>query len=279
MRIRKEKELIPLEKSKKVIKIEPRNGREKKHYLGVILLSILAVFCFVYCISIGLMMTGSSFFLVWGLLGVFFAGWAFLLAKPRLLRRIPRPLKIVVGILAAVGTLFILIIGTVIYTSAKDEAAVGADYVIVLGAQWKESGPSAVLRYRLDTALEYLEENPDTKVIVTGCKGANEPISEAEGMAGYFMNAGIAQERIFMEDQAANTYQNMLYSSEFCDKAQDQVIVVTNDFHVFRAVALGRAMGYEQLEGLAAPSHKTMLPQNLLRECLALVKEVLAGNV
>lgn len=278
MRVRKEKELIPLEKSKKVIRISPRI-KEKRNYPAIVALSLLAIICLVYCVSIGLMMTGSRFFLVWGALALFFGAWAVLLAKPRTYKRIPRWLRASMGILILIGALAVVGLGTMIYSGANKEAEPGAEYLIVLGAQWKADGPSTVLRYRLDTALEYLEANPETKVIVTGCRGTNEPVSEAEGMAGYLAEAGIAKERILIEDRATDTYENLLYSSAFCDREQDYVIVVTNDFHVYRAVALGRAMGYTQLEGLAAPSHVVMLPQNLLRECMALVKEFVTGNI
>ena len=278
MRIRREKELIPLEKSKKVIRVSPRI-KEKRNYPAIILLGLLATACLVYCVSIGLMMTGSKFFLVWGILAFFFGGWAALLANPRIYKKIPGWSRITVTLLVVVGVLSITALGTVIYTTAEDTAEPGAEYVIILGAQWRTDGPSTVIRYRLDTALDYLKSNPDTKVIVSGCQGFNEPISDAEGMAGYLMEAGISEERIFTEDQATNTYENLSYSSVFCEPDTDRVLVVTNDFHICRAVALGRAMGYEQLDGLAAPSHVSMLPQNLLRECLALVKEYLKGNL
>lgn len=35
----------------------------------------------------------------------------------------------------------------------------GLDYIIVLGAQVRKDGPSPVLKYRLDKAVEYLNEN------------------------------------------------------------------------------------------------------------------------
>lgn len=278
MRSRREKELIPLEKSKKVIRVSPRI-KPKRNYPAIVLLGLLAVACLVYCVSIGLMMTGSRFFLVWGLAAVFFGGWAALLAMPAVYKRVPKWIRIGVGVLVLAGMLSVGALGGLIWSATDDVPQPGAEYVIVLGAQWRADGPSTVLRYRLDTALQYLEANPDARVIVTGCQGPNEPISEAEGMAGYLMEAGIAEERILIEDQATNTYENLSYSLRLCDSAKKPVVVVTNDFHVYRAVALGRAMGYQQLEGLAAPSHITMLPQNLLRECLALVKEFLTRNI
>ena len=65
------------------------------------------------------------------------------------------------------------------------------DYIIVLGAQVREDGPSAVPKYRLDAAIDYLNENPNTVCIVSGGQGANEPFSEAKGMAEYLLDKGI----------------------------------------------------------------------------------------
>ena len=62
------------------------------------------------------------------------------------------------------------------------------DYIIVLGAQVKESGPSVILRYRLDRAVSYLKENDNTLVIVYGGQGANEKATEAIVMKEYLVN-------------------------------------------------------------------------------------------
>ena len=62
------------------------------------------------------------------------------------------------------------------------------DYIIVLGAQVKESGSSVILRYRLDRAVSYLKENDNTLVIVSGGQGANEKATEASVMKEYLVN-------------------------------------------------------------------------------------------
>ena len=62
------------------------------------------------------------------------------------------------------------------------------DYIIVLGAQVKESGPSVILRYRLDRTVSYLKENDNTLVIVSGGQGANEKATEASVMKEYLVN-------------------------------------------------------------------------------------------
>ena len=55
-------------------------------------------------------------------------------------------------------------------------------YIIVLGAQMKQSGPSVVLEKRLCRAYTYLTENPETLCVLSGGQGSNEPVSEAQGM-------------------------------------------------------------------------------------------------
>ena len=130
-----------------------------------------------------------------------------------------------------------------ILTQYHAEAEAGADYCIVLGAQMKSSGPSEVLRRRLDKAVEYLLANPGTMVIVSGGKGSNEPVSEAVGMYDYLIKAGIAPERILTEDQSGNTFENLLFSGELLDKENDSVVLVTKNFHMFRALGIARKQG------------------------------------
>ena len=151
--------------------------------------------------------------------------------------------------------------------------------MIILGAQWKTSGPSYVLQKRLDKAIEYLNANPETKVIVSGGQGYNEPISEAEGMQGYLETAGIDPERILVEDASTNTTQNLIFSGELLDKSEDSVVVITNNFHMFRALAIARKQGYAHVEGLSAGTYPVTVPNNLLREAFGVVKDFMANHL
>ena len=58
-----------------------------------------------------------------------------------------------------------------------------------------------------------------------------------------------------------------------------EVVIVTNNFHVFRALGIARKQGYANVEGLAASSVLGMGPNNLLREFLGVVKDFLVGNL
>ena len=177
------------------------------------------------------------------------------------------------------GLIFFTTIEGMICSRFSSEAAQGADYMIVLGAQWKPQGPSYVLQKRLDTAIDYLQENPDTQVIVSGGQGSNEPISEAQGMCEYLIKAGISEERIIIEDKSTNTYENLLFSGELLDKANSSIVLVTSNFHVFRVEQIAKRQGYMHAEGLAAPSHPAMVPNNMMREFFGVMKDWWIGNM
>ncbi len=98
-------------------------------------------------------------------------------------------------------------------------------------------------------------------------------------MAGYLENAGIAPERIVQEEASTNTSENLEFSAEFLDKSSDRVVIVTNNFHVYRAVGIAGKKGYAKVEGLAAGSYPAMVPNNLLREFFGVVKDVCVGNM
>ena len=59
------------------------------------------------------------------------------------------------------------------------------DYIVVLGCQVKGTKPSKALKYRLDTAKEYMQANPETIAVLSGGQGKMEEISEAECMRRY----------------------------------------------------------------------------------------------
>ena len=114
--------------------------------------------------------------------------------------------------------------------------------MIIFGCQVKPWGPSILLQDRLDTALEYLEERPDVTVVVTGGRGADEHISEAQCMYDYLTQNGIDGSRILMESRSHNTDQNIRYSIELlAEEGYDttgDILLVSNDFHLARVKLL-----------------------------------------
>lgn len=56
------------------------------------------------------------------------------------------------------------------------------------------------------------------------------------------------------------------------------VVLVTNDFHVFRAVKLAKNLGYINVSGLGATDFYAVTIQYYVREFFAITKEALSGN-
>ena len=132
---------------------------------------------------------------------------------------------------------------------------------------------------RLDTAYDYLVSNPNTQVIVSGGQGADEHVSEAQGMYDYLVGRGIAPERIILENRSRNTSQNINFSSVFLDKESHSVGIVSNNFHIFRATHIAKKSGYQQVYGIPAPAELSMQGNNMLREFFGVVKDFLVGNI
>lgn len=154
--------------------------------------------------------------------------------------------------------------------------------MVILGCRVMPGGePSMLLQDRLETALDYLEEDPDILVVVSGGQGSNEPVSEAACMAGWLEERGISEDRIFQEDQSSNTKENLIFSKDLLaregiDVGETDVLVVSNGFHLTRARMLAERFGYGEVSTLAAPSsHIPSRVQMYIREPLALVKSFL----
>ncbi len=74
------------------------------------------------------------------------------------------------------------------------------DYIIVLGAHVAGTRLSKALLERTRRALRYLEENPETRAVLSGGQGQGEQISEAEAMYRYLTEHGIDGSRLILED-------------------------------------------------------------------------------
>lgn len=169
------------------------------------------------------------------------------------------------------------------------QAGDGPEVMVIFGCQVRKDGPSILLRDRLDTALAYLEDHPNTRIVVSGGKGDDEHQSEAQAMYDYLTGRGVSWNRILMEDQSRNTHQNIQNTwKSLCgqmgpwDSAlvpeECRYVLVSSDFHLARILMLWqRTTGrLDNVSTLPAPvSHAPSRVQMFFREPLALVKSFL----
>ena len=114
------------------------------------------------------------------------------------------------------------------------------DYLIVLGAHVNGTRLSRALRFRVEKAEEYLRENPRTLAVLSGGRGVDEKISEAKAMADYLLAHGIERERLLLEERSVSTAENLRFSLELLPDRKQKIGIVTNNFHIFRSVGIGR---------------------------------------
>ena len=224
----------------------------------------------------------ASFSVFWLALSLFFAGMCLLFSMRRFrmfLKELPLWVKIPVRTTIALGVLLFVVVESFVIYHMYEKPEKGLDYLVVLGAQVRGEQVSKSLRYRLDTAADYLEANPETRVVVTGGRGPGEDVAEAVAMRNYLMDQGIGRERIIMERHAVNTEQNLSYSKSLIGDSGQSVGIVTSSFHVFRAVSLAKKAGFQDVTGVAAPSVTGLLPNMMVREFFAVLKDKFMGNM
>lgn len=192
--------------------------------------------------------------------------------------------KAILALLLAGVLAFGVLLGLVL-SGGHDKVQGDPQVMVILGCQVKPWGPSILLQDRLDKALDYLEDHPDMTVVVSGGQGADEHISEAQAMRDYLVEQGFPEEQILMEDQSANTIQNLQYSIDLLAEAgydvTADIAVVSNGFHLTRVRMLwNRVCGEDSsLTTLAAPSsHVPSRLKMYIREPLALVKSFLLDH-
>lgn len=163
---------------------------------------------------------------------------------------------------------------------ANDEEPV--DYVILLGGGIDKNGklPDSVLN-RVNRAASYMNAHKNTICVVTGGTLHFLPYPEAPEIKRQLVAAGIAEERILIEDKALDTIQNFKYSANLlCEHQnislsellQSKIAVVTNDFHLRRAERLATRMGFTHICGISAPTPAFKIPHSYLREIGAYIK-------
>ncbi|EHO82291.1 YdcF family protein [Fusobacterium ulcerans] len=147
-------------------------------------------------------------------------------------------------------------------------------YLIVLGAGLKGDIPSEVLKYRLNKAIKYFKENPDTIFIVSGGQGKDELISEAEAMEIYLSERGIPIKNIIKEDKSTSTYENLKFSDKIIKEKEitGDIAVMSNSFHMYRVKMISKKLNFP-LKTVYAETPAIVFPNYMLREYFAFFNE------
>ncbi len=153
-----------------------------------------------------------------------------------------------------------------------------ADYVVVLGSGLMGAKVPPLLASRLDKGAEVADaQEPPATIIVSGGKGPDEEVSEAEAMAAYLRDHGVSSSRIILEDRSRNTRENLIFSRELLPSPDTPILVTTNQYHVFRTALLTRELGIDAVV-VGSKTARYYVPSAFLREFAAVMKEYLVVN-
>ncbi|EDL62534.1 YdcF family protein [Bacillus sp. SG-1] len=221
---------------------------------------------------------GVTFGIMFIFANLFFAAFLYLsypLIEKRIWRHIHRALLIgyVLFLMSftAVQVLLLMEMGS--------EAPDDIQQIIILGAGLKGEEISQTLETRLEAGVEYLRKNPEIPVIVSGGQGEGEDIPESTAMSRYLVSHGISSNRITEEDRSTTTFENLLNSKRILERKgaeDDRILIITSDYHVFRAKLTGKKIGLD-CSGLGGESGFFIKINYMIREYFAVVKAVVIG--
>ena len=284
--------LVKLEEAK----ITARNksgGRRRGVGLISSILFVLAMLCAVYGgLVVFILGTGAWFNFIWLIGAGVLLILSFILSHHS---RLPKFFKavIVLLILACCVNFGVFLYRDIVF--AADGPADNARWLIVLGAKVNGTEPSVEFKARLDKAAEYVRDAdferlrtktaslpPPVTIVTTGGKGADEGAAEGDVAARVLIGLGFDESRILTENVSTTTLENFQNAKSIImangGTVFDDVVVVTSSFHLYRAIKLAKACGFNSVTGLGSTGLAVLLPHYYLREYAAIIKEVYLGH-
>ena len=166
-------------------------------------------------------------------------------------RRFWRTALLILLCLLLLGTVWAFSVNAYVKHASRDailtpEAAAelgGVDCILVLGCLVKADGtPSDMLSDRLQQGIELYEAGASPKLLMSGDHHQKE-YDEVNAMKQYAVELGVPPSEIFMDHAGLSTYDS-LYRAKSVFGAE-KIIIVTQEYHLYRAVYLARALGIE----------------------------------
>ena len=181
--------------------------------------------------------------------------------------KFPRFAKILTRICTVclvIGLLVVAVTEVFILKASLGDPKEQVQYMVVLGAKVRESGPSVSLWDRIHGAADYLEAHPDTIAIVSGGQGPDEPMTEAKAMYDELIALGIHPDRVWMEEKATSTWENLNFTLDLIEEKTGErptkLGILSSEYHLFRAKLFAKECG---VEAVGIPARTTRLSQRI----------------
>lgn len=146
------------------------------------------------------------------------------------------------------------------------------DYLMILGCTVDGDEPCEMLKLRIEAAIDFLKENPNTVAIPCGgIVHDGQTVSEAETIAKYLIKAGIDEKRIIIENKSQTTYENFVNAERIISEREGtknvSIAFLSSNFHLLRSSYIASKTGVKAL-GVPAPSPKGLYFPAVVREYL-----------
>ena len=246
-------------------------------WIGIVLCLILAVFfkffMLGYSFTVIVLLGIAAILLFYGTLIPWFSK-----TYPMTARRLKRVFTAVL----CIGLILVGITEFFIVKASLGEPQETCDYVVVLGAKVRETGPSASLWDRIYGARDYLESHPEVIAIVSGGQGDDEPITEAKAMYEKLVELGIDADRIWLEERATSTWENLNFSLDLIEEKTgirpEKLGIVSSEYHLFRASLFADACGVESVLIPAQTSRLSQKINHFMREVAGVWHYLILGG-
>ena len=181
-----------------------------------------------------------------------------------------------------IGLLVVGITEAVIIKASFGSPNEQVDYMVVLGAKVRTTGPSVSLWDRIYAAADYMNAHPEVIAVVSGGQGADEPMTEGQAMYDELIKLGIDPNRVWIEDKATSTFENLTFALDLIEEKTghrpEKLGVLSSEYHLFRASLLSKAC---QVEFVGIPAHTSRISQminHFMREVAGVWHYILLGG-
>lgn len=188
----------------------------------------------------------------------------------------------IVSVVLVLGALVVGVTEALVIRASFGDPDKSCQYMVVLGAKVRDDGPSVSLWDRIYGARNYLMEHPDVIAVVSGGQGPDEPMTEAQCMYDALVAMGISPDRIWLEDKASSTWENLNFSLNLIEEKTGtrptEIGVLSSEYHLFRASLFAKACDVGFIGIPAKTSRTSQLINHCMREVAGVWHYILLGG-
>jgi len=193
--------------------------------------------------------------------------------------------RVLVGLLVLVLAYFAVSTTLVATWMGKDERP-QVDAIVVLGAAQYDGRPSAIYQARLEHAVDLWSGGVAPLLVFTGGKESGDRFTEGGSGARWAMARGVPEAAVLTEETSRTTHQNLAGAKRALERhnpdgGRRRIVVVSDPFHMFRAVRQAADLGMDAYPSPTRTSplsaSRLKLTELVLREDLAIAGYLLSG--